>query len=51
MNWIGIGFCCIFVIGVPVGMAVVLIRDHIKAKRRDRRCHRGIKYWWEMEVK
>ena len=48
-------FALIFVFILPacvvIGMAAVIIRDHLKAKRRDRRCHRPIDEWWQMEVK
>lgn len=48
-NW----FAVILVVIVPgcviAGMAAVLIRDRIKAKRRDKRCHGRIRNWWELE--
>ena len=50
-NWFFIIFCGIMPLGVIVGMTVVLIRDHIKAKRRDKRCHQRIMNWWELTVK
>jgi hypothetical protein len=54
-GWIVNWFALILVVIVPgcviAGMAAVLIHDHIKAKRRDKRCHQRILNWWEMEVK
>jgi hypothetical protein len=39
-------FALILVVIVPLaviaGMAAVLIRNHVKAKRRDKRCHQRI---------
>jgi hypothetical protein len=35
---------------VIAGMAAVLIHDHIKTKKRNRRCHQRIRNWWELEV-
>lgn len=51
VNWFALILVVILPLGVVVGMAAVLIRDHIKAKRRHRRTHQPVREWWEMEVK
>lgn len=50
INWIGVFFAFGIPAGIIVGMAAVLIRDHIKKKRRDRRCHRAIDEWWTLRA-
>lgn len=50
MNWIGILFSFAAPVAVVVGMALVLIRDHVKAKRRERRCHGRVRNWWELRA-
>ena len=50
LNWFFIIFCGIIPLVSVLGMAVTLIRDHIKAKRRAKRCHGTIRYWWELKV-
>lgn len=50
MNWIGIMFSFGIPLGVVVCMTVILIKEHIEKKRRDKRCHQRIRNWWEMEV-
>lgn len=49
-NWFGIAFVFILPLGVIVGMAAVLIRDHRKARRRARRLHRNIDDWQQMRA-
>ena len=51
VNWFFIILTGGLLFGTPIGMAAVLIRDHIRKKRRERRCHRAIEEWWQMEVK
>lgn len=50
MNWIGILFAGSLVIGTPIGMAIVLICDHVKARRRKKRCHGRMLNWWELRA-
>lgn len=50
LNWFGIFFAFGIPLGIIVGMIAVMIRDHLKAKKRDKRCHQVIHYWWEMKV-
>ena len=49
-NWFGVFFSFGIPAGVIVAMIAMLIHDHRKAKRRSRRCHRKIEYWWERKV-
>ena len=49
-NWIGI-IIPLMLLAAPFGMAAVLIKDHVKAKRRHKRVTKPIRNWWEMEVK
>ena len=48
-NWIGCIIPALLLLS-PIGMAIVLIRDKVKAKRRRRRCHRLISTWHELYV-
>ncbi|MBO7308549.1 MAG: hypothetical protein J6V38_02840 [Kiritimatiellae bacterium] len=50
INWFALIFVVILPVGVMCGMAAVLIRDHIKARRRARRLHRPIDSWYELRV-
>ena len=50
INYFALILVVILPLAVIAGMAAVLIHDHIKAKRRDKRCHQVIRNWWEMEV-
>lgn len=51
MNWIGIAFSFGIPVGVVIGMTIMLVKDRIEKKRRDRRCYQRIRNWWELEVK
>lgn len=47
LDWIRfIGTLCV-PLGIIVGMAAVLIRDHIRKKRREKRLHQPISIWEE----
>lgn len=48
-NWIGL-IIPLMLIAAPFGMAAVLIRDHVRAKRRHKRCHRPMSSWHELYV-
>lgn len=50
MNWMGVFFSFGIPAGVIIAMGAMLIRDHLKAKRRDKRCHQRIRNWWEMRA-
>ena len=50
VNWLALILVVIVPGCVIAGMAAVLIRDHIKAKRRDKRCHQRVMNWWEMKA-
>jgi hypothetical protein len=50
MNWMGIGFVLGWMIGLPTYMVVMLIVEHNRKKRRDRRCHGRIRNWWELNA-
>lgn len=49
-NYFALIFCFILPLGIVVGMAAVLIRDHVRAKRRRRRCHKAIETWQDLRV-
>lgn len=51
VNWLALILVVIVPGCVIAGMAAVLIRDRLKAKKRDKRCHQHIREWWELEVK
>lgn len=51
MNYLGIAFCLLWLIGLPVYMVVMLIVEHVREKRRRRRLHQPIKNWWEYRIK
>lgn len=50
MNWLGIGYVLFWLIGWPAAMVVLLIKEHCDKKRRHKRCHAPIEYWWERKV-
>lgn len=51
INYFALIFVVILPLGIVIGMAAVLIRDHVKAKHRHRRTHQDIRNWWELDAK
>lgn len=50
INWFAVILLIVTFIFTPAGMAAVLIRDHVRAKRRRRRCHKAIETWQDLRV-
>lgn len=50
LNWFMIIFCGGIMLTALIGMPVMLIKDAIHKKRRDKRNHCEIRNWWEIEV-
>ena len=50
MNWLGIGFALLWLIGWPAGMVILLVKEHREKKSRHKRCHAPISNWWERTV-
>lgn len=49
VNWLHV-FILFIPLWISLGMIVMLIRDHRKAKKRDKRCHAVIRNWWELRA-
>lgn len=50
INWFMLIFSVIIPAASFVGMAVILIKDAVKKKRREKRNHCEILYWWDLKV-
>lgn len=50
INYFALILVVILPLAVIAGMAAVLIHDHVKAKRRDKRCHQRIMNWYDLRV-
>lgn len=51
VNWFAIILWIVCPSCAIAGMAAVLIHDHIKRKRRHKRCYQPIMNWWERKAK